>query len=239
MRVTRVYVPVPLSAEQDVVLQDTMAHRLQHVLRCRLGDVVHLFNGEVCQDFPATITAMDRRHVVVQTREGVAQRVCAGPKVHLYQALIKPKPMDWLVQKATELGVDAITPLYTDYTQAKRDRCRDEKNVAHWQSIVIGAAEQCGRGVLPILHHPVDFGLAVASLNDEDRHAFGAMQPPFVSMTSCDPQQGTNLFIGPEGGFSESEVRQLCARNAQASSLGPLVLRAETAALAALVLSMH
>lgn len=236
VRMTRLYVPIPLAAQQEVVLQDAIVHRLQHVLRCGLGDVVHLFNGEVFQDFPATITAMDRRHIVVQTHEGVAQRSCAGPRRHLCQAMIKPKSMDWLVQKATELGVDEITPLYTDYTQAKKDVRRDEKNLAHWYAIAIAAAEQCGRGGLPVIHAPAAFGDSLADLNERALHLVGAMQPPYVGVDAIKQRSDVTIFIGPEGGFSESEYQRLYDHHAHAISLGPLILRAETAAMAALLL---
>jgi 16S rRNA (uracil1498-N3)-methyltransferase len=235
----RFYVPSPLPPFGACAVTGEAAHRIARVLRLRPGESVRLFDP-TGREVEAIIGQMRGAEVTVALVDDLPP-VPHGPRLHLYQALIRPNRYEWLLEKATELGAASITPVLTERVQvrpAELGRAR----ATRWERIAIEAAEQCGRRTLPRLAEPHSFGEAVA-------HAPGLLLLPWEAGREQQPPLGAalrhlgaipselSIFIGPEGGFSAAEAAGARAAGAQLVSLGPLVLRAETAALAALAIA--
>ena len=204
----------------------------QHVrvLRLREGETITLFDGSG-GEVPATLEKIDKREVVVATTTHVAVERESIRSITLCAALIANDRMDWMIQKATELGVTAIQPTYTERSQ--RIPGDVEKRAEHWRGVAIAACEQCGRNQIPKIHAPITLSGALAAIGDQsaillDADGSADKSPPTTDSSSA-------VFIGPEGGFSPSELDALRKRCDHRLRLGPTVLRAETAAIASLV----
>ncbi|MEM7765556.1 MAG: 16S rRNA (uracil(1498)-N(3))-methyltransferase [Pseudomonadota bacterium] len=234
MRTTRLFHDTPLSADSAMTLDGTAAHYLGRVLRARVGHTLELFDGSG-QVFEASITALSRREVslaIGQSRPGLAPSPC---RVTLWQALSRNEKMDWVMQKAVELGVSALQPVTTEHSTAAPVDEKLGKRMAHWQAVIIGAAQQCGRSELPALGRPAS--LAAAPLAEAD--SLNVFAHPGAPVTLTDVLSDTTadsitLAVGPEGGFSESDTAALRDRDFTAVSAGPRILRTETAAISLL-----
>ena len=204
----------------------------QHVrvLRLREGETITLFDG-TSGEVPATLAQIGKRDVLATTSAHVAIEREMPRSVTLYPSLIANDRFDWLVQKATELGVTAIQPTFTERSQ--RIPGDVEKRAEHWRGVAIAACEQCGRNQIPKIHSPITVSDALAALGDQslillDADGSADKSPSAITSSSA-------VFIGPEGGFSPSELDALRKRCDHRLRLGPTVLRAETAAIASLV----
>ena len=204
----------------------------QHVrvLRLREGETITLFDG-TGGEVPATLTQIGKRDLLATTSAHVAIEREMPRSVTLYPSLIANDRFDWLVQKATELGVTAIQPTFTERSQ--RIPGDVEKRAEHWRGVAIAACEQCGRNQIPKIHSPITVSDALAALGDQslillDADGSADKSPSATTSSSA-------VFIGPEGGFSPSELDALRKRCDHRLRLGPTVLRAETAAIASLV----
>lgn len=231
MRVLRAYTAQALSAPAIITLDETASHHLGRVLRVKPGQAVVVFNGNG-GEYAGNVHAVDRRSVQVQlTRFDAVERERATA-VHLGLALIKPDRFAWAVEKATELGVAAITPLITRYTDKPPTQEQAEKRRAHWQQIAISACEQSGRNRIPVIHAP-------QALNDwlvqRDEALRLVADPAGSKAVTVSPPASAALLIGPEGGLTPEEVQAAEQAGFQRLGLGPAILRAETAALTALV----
>ena len=203
----------------------------QHVrvLRLRAGEAITLFDG-AGGEVPAALVRIDKREVLVSTSVRLNVERELSRAVTLYPAFIANDRFDWLVQKATELGVTAIQPTFTERSQ--RIPGDVAKRVEHWRSVAIAACEQCGRNQIPKIHAPVTLSDALEAMGDQSLillDADGSTDISAVTTTSS-----SAVFIGPEGGFSPSELDALRKRCDHRLRLGPTVLRAETAAIASL-----
>jgi 16S rRNA (uracil1498-N3)-methyltransferase len=237
----RFHCPAPLAAGQSLDLPAGAARHVQ-VLRLQPGARITLFNGEG-GEFEATIERIGRSDVRVQvTRHSAVERE-ARREVQLAVGMPANERMDWLVEKATELGASAIRPVLADRSVLKLKGERASKKQAHWQAIAIAACEQCGRNRVPVVHEVLAFGDWVAAMRPG---ATGA-PPALRLLLSLDPKApllhelapgdgGIDLLSGPEGGLSAAEEDAALAAGFRRVSLGPRVLRAETAPLAALSL---
>ena len=183
--------------------------------------------GEV----PAILTQIDKREVLATTSAHVAIEREMQRRVTLYTSLIANDRFDWLVQKATELGVAAIQPVYTERSQ--RIPGDVGKRAEHWRGVAIAACEQCGRNQIPQIHAPITLSDALGALADQSSILLDAAGSAEISPVTTTASSA--VFIGPEGGFSPSELDALRKRCDHRLRLGPTVLRAETAAIAALV----
>lgn len=233
----RFYCPQPLPPGAIVDLPDPVAHHL-HVVRQQPGDEVVLFNGEGGQVRARLVdTAKRRASAEVLAHEAVEAE--APYPVTLAQGLPEGTKMDWIVEKAVELGVAAIQPLAAARSVVKLSGERLEKRHAHWQSVIVAASEQSGRNRLARLAPLQEFKRYVAQPADGVRILLSprATQSLAGWARSVAPQAVT-LLIGPEGGFSAEEEEAALAQGALALGMGPRVLRTETAGLAALA-SLH
>ena len=141
--------------------------------------------------------------------------------------------MDWLLQKATELGVSTIYPVFSKRSMVKLDKKRLHTRMQHWQGIIIHACEQCGRNHLPLLNTPLGLSLAVEQLASNASSYFldASASQRFRQLAQTN---SVNLFIGPEGGFEDAEKTFMIDHGVQPVSMGPRVLRTETAGISAI-----
>jgi 16S rRNA (uracil1498-N3)-methyltransferase len=215
------------------------------------GDAVTLFNNgpgwehSIGGEFSATVTQMGRSHVQVciDSHRGVERENAC--KVHLAVGMPANDRMDWLVEKATEIGVTSIQPLMTERSVLRLAGERAEKKVAHWQSTAVAACEQCGGNRVPTVFAPATLAQWMkAGLNDFEGNPArrllslreGALALGRNGTTGFDAPAGVIFMSGPEGGLSAAEEDAAVANGFVPVSLGKRVLRAETAALAALTL---
>ena len=229
----RFYCPAPLATGLALSLPAGAARHVQ-VLRLQPGDVITLFNGEG-GEFDATVTRMGRSDVEVALGEHRAVEREATRAVHLLAGITANERMDWLVEKATELGVASITPLAAERSVLKLKGERADKKLAHWQGVAVAAAEQCGRNRVPAVHPAVTLKEWLAqppALADRWVLSLAQGTQPLAAVnTSTRP---VIVLSGPEGGLAPAEEAAALAAGFQPVTLGSRVLRAETAPLALL-----
>jgi 16S rRNA (uracil1498-N3)-methyltransferase len=219
------------------------AARHVQVLRMQPGDSLTLFHGgEVGGEFTATITRMGRNEVLVDvgTHDPVARE--ATVPVHLAVGMPANERMDWLVEKATELGVASLQPLVTERTVLRLSGERATKKQAHWQAIAIAACEQCGRNQVPTVHAVMGLEPWLRATPSPGQRLILSLQPgtqALPAVLNMPPLAigGVVFLSGPEGGLSPAEEALALAAGYQPVNLGARTLRAETAALAALVMA--
>ena len=236
MRKTRIFVDQKLRAGTVVVLADEAAHHISRVLRLRLGHPLILFDGRG-GEYDAEISKVNKRNIEVHINQ--YQEVDNEPQLHitLAQGISRGQKMDFILQKAVELGVDRIIPVMTEYGNVRLDEERQQKKIKHWNGIIIGACEQCGRNKIPELVAPLSFDECLGIDAGVDR---GTTKIVLHSGTGgrlsklAKAEDGIMLLVGPEGGFSDNEIEKACAADYQIINIGPRILRTETAALAAI-----
>jgi len=238
MRLTRCFVQAALAGQSQLTLPEGPSTHIARVLRLRAGAALTLFDGRG-GEFEATILAVEKRGVRVQLGAHHAIEREASVAVRLLQCVIRAERMDFIVQKATELGVAAIVPVQSRHGVVRLDESAMERRQRHWQAVAIGACEQCGRNRIPELHTPVSFEAACAA--GTGAHARVLLDPTGTgrlaqALGSQIPEPLTDLsvLVGPEGGFGEDEIALARDHGFLICSLGPRVLRAETAPIAAL-----
>jgi len=236
----RFYHSSSLKLNTTTELDNFAARHLAQVLRAKVGDKIILFNGDGF-DYEAKIKHVDRRDVSVEILNQSANPNESKIHIHLFQALSSNEKMDLVVQKAVELGVQAITPIIASRSQMRlKDEKRDKK-IQHWQQIAISACEQSGRAVIPEIY-PVS--LLTESMNQIDDAALNIMLDPEAKtqlnqLASMDTPSHINVLIGPEGGFSEDEIQLCQSKKVITVNLGPRILRTETAPIATLALLQY
>jgi 16S rRNA (uracil1498-N3)-methyltransferase len=238
----RFHCPTPLRSGDALILPVGTARHVQ-VLRLQPGAVITLFNGEG-GEWDATITRMGRSDVsvLVGTHQPVERE--AGRAVTLAMGMPANDRMDWLVEKATELGVSCLQPLHTAHSVLRLNGERAAKKQAHWQSVAVAACEQCGGNRVPLLQPVAELAgwlketpVPPNALRCVLSLAQGA-QPLSVVLAAAPPHTPVLFLSGPEGGLSPAEDSAARAAGFLPVTLGPRVLRAETAALAALVAAL-
>jgi 16S rRNA (uracil1498-N3)-methyltransferase len=232
----RLYVPNPLSSGADLCLNEERSHYAGRVLRLRVNDEVVLFNGTGCE-FVAVISEVSRSAVKLRVRNRRERSVESPLKINLVQGVSRGERMDIVVQKATELGVSRITPIVTAHSVVRLDVDKSERRATHWTKVAQSACEQCGRTFVPLVDAPQSFTSWMAAPAPGDRKRV-VLQPGAGTRLSdlrllpeC-----VELLIGPEGGLSGTEVDQAMAAGFTQCSLGPRILRTETAAIAAIAI---
>lgn len=232
MRVPRIYLPGPLSEGEQHALPEQSARHVHRVLRLGKGSPLIVFDGEG-QSFNALIVDTTRESTTVALQEAVAEQSESPLHIHLGVALAKGERMDYAIQKAVELGVREITPLYTERAVVKFDEKRAQKRLHHWQGVIQNACEQCGRNRLPLLHDVMQLQAWLQTPLPEPRVLF---EPDTRHALKQIELQDSRICcaIGPEGGWSSSELERMAGQGFQSIRLGPRVFRTETAVVAAL-----
>jgi 16S rRNA (uracil1498-N3)-methyltransferase len=210
------------------------AHHAIRVLRLRAGDPVEVFDGEG-NALRGVIVELTGKRVAIGELEQAATGRESPLQVTLAQSLTSSEKMDWIVQKATELGVREIQPLDSERSVARLTSERAAKRLEHWQQVIVSACEQCGRNVLPTIRAPVDMITWLSNMRAESSTRLILLPEAAVSMQKLGaPKEPVVLLIGPEGGFSETEAGAAIDCGFQAVRMGARVLRTETAAIAGL-----
>lgn len=230
----RFYCPPPLPASGSFNLPPDAAHHASRVLRLRVGDTVQLFDGQG-RECHGVLGDMSGKQVLVSGIMQVEADLESPLPVLLAQALSSSEKMDWVIQKATELGVTEIQPLATERSVAKLSPERAARRTEHWQQVAISACEQCGRNVLPVIHPPLDIMAWLQQMRASGNSKYILLPQGAASLLSQPRPQGTvTLLVGAEGGFSQTESESALLAGFTRIRLGARVLRTETAAVAGL-----
>ena len=234
----RFYCPPPLPLSGSFDLPPDAAHHAARVLRLREGDRVEIFDG-LGNECHGVITKLSGKRVVIGdiTASNIDRE--SPLQVTLAQALSSSEKMDWVIQKATELGVAEIQPLDTERSVARLPAERAAKRLEHWRQVAISACEQCGRNVLPSIHAPLDIMAwlqQTKGLPGESSATKLILLPQGAASlhAQAKPQGKVVLLIGAEGGFTEAESDSALRCCFTPVRMGTRVLRTETAAIAGL-----
>jgi 16S rRNA (uracil1498-N3)-methyltransferase len=230
-RSPRLYIERELDGTR-LELDASEAHYLGHVLRLKRDDRLVVFNGRGTER-AASVVSLQRRGAALALAAVQAPLPESALDLTLLQALPKSDAMDLIVQKATELGVRTLVPVYTEFSIVKLDAERSERRVEHWSKIARSACEQSGRHKPPEIQAPLPLAAALEALPTEPERL--ALDPAgdLSLVARGTPQAGLVLAVGPEGGFGATDWRRLDNARFGRATLGPRVLRAETAALTA------
>lgn len=230
MAAPRFYHPFALTAHTEIALPDALAHHAIRVLRLKDGQDIVLFDGLGTQ-FPATLRIEGKKGFANLGAAETPVRELAG-RITVLQGIASSDKMDWIIEKAVEMGVSCLVPIRAQRSVLQLSAERQAKRMAHWQRVIESASEQCGRNRLMELAAPL-------SLSDYFRdartglHLFCDPDAPQQLAQAIKPQdQAVTILIGPEGGWSPEEQKVALAAQAQAIRFGHRVLRTETAALA-------
>ena len=234
----RFHCPVDLATGVDIELPAGAARHVQ-VLRLQPGDAITLFGDSAGGEWSASVTHMGRSSVRVQATAHHAIEREAPRAIHLLAGITANERMDWLVEKATELGAASLTPLLAERSVLKLKGERADKKFAHWQAVAVAACEQCGRNRVPLIHpaHSLADWLAAhpAAGAAQTTRLLLSLRPGTQPLHAAATGSGAVLFLsGPEGGLSAAEEDLALAHGFAPVTLGARVLRAETAPLAAL-----
>lgn len=232
----RIHCPAPLAAGQQLALPPGAARHVQ-VLRMQPGQSVTLFNGEG-GEWQAVIERMGRSEVQARVERHVAAEREPARAVHLAVGMPANERMDWLLEKAAELGAAGVQPLVCERSVLRLAGERAEKKRQHWQSVAVAACEQCGGNRVPQVHPVLALAqwLARAPADGAARVLLSPRATALALPQAVSADAPVWLLSGPEGGFSAAEEDLALAAGFRAAHLGPRVLRADTAPLAALAL---
>lgn len=238
MRIPRIYQPLAINEHSQLLLNEDGAAHIGRVLRMSAGEKISLFNGDGC-DYLAQIIESTKKKVSVTILSSTQNNSESPLHLHLGQVISRGDRMDFTIQKSVELGVNTITPLFSDRCGVKLVGERLDKKIQQWQKIVISACEQCGRSEIPNIRPAmslVDWCQETTSslkINLHPRADYGINHLPKNN-------QRIRLLIGPEGGLSQEEILMTENFNFTDVLLGPRVLRTETASLTAITaLQLH
>jgi 16S rRNA (uracil1498-N3)-methyltransferase len=235
MRLTRVHVDEPIVAGKRLAVKGGGANHITRVLRLRTGDELTLFDGRG-GEYAARIEEFRKDTVLVAVDRQRAIERESPLSLTLAQGISRGERMDWIIQKATELGASRIVPVFTERSVVRLDAKQADKKAQHWRGIAIAACEQSGRNRVPDLAPPLDFFEFVRS---DEPGATRLLLSPAGTLRIEDLKgigTGITVLIGPEGGLTEVEQETALAAGFQPVRMGPRVLRTETAAIAALTI---
>jgi 16S rRNA (uracil1498-N3)-methyltransferase len=233
MRLNRIFCDGPLTGGTEVDLPSAGAYHVARVLRMREGAPLSVFDGSG-HEFRAEITKVDGDRVTVKLGDATPGTAESPLKITLVQGVSRSERMDWTLQKATELGVAAITPVLTARSVVRLDEKQATKKQAHWRGIVVGACEQCGRAKIPSVSTPMTLREYFANVRKDGlRLVLSPSAPASLVGLSSMPSK-VELLIGPEGGLDDDELHAAQKAGFMPVRLGPRVLRTETAAVVAL-----
>ncbi|MEK6748879.1 MAG: 16S rRNA (uracil(1498)-N(3))-methyltransferase [Pseudomonadota bacterium] len=234
MRRPRIYTPQPLTSGTELALEESPARHLVRVLRLQRGAEVSVFNGRG-GEYSAVIERIERDEVRVRVGAHVERELESPLSIWLGQGISRGDRMDYTLQKAVEMGVGAVFPLAMERSVVKLAGERADKRMQHWQGVVNAACEQCGRNTVPQVHAPqllTQWGEALPKHAQRLMLLPGSVQR--LRDIALDVHRPVALLIGPEGGMSEQESAIARAAQFIPVSLGPRILRTETASIAAL-----
>ncbi len=226
MRFNRFIINCDLSREELEIEDPRVVHQLSRVLRARAGEIIFLSTGRSLQEAKAEIKEINKKKVKVKIISLTSKEVEPNTELTVFSSLIKKDRFEWLLEKATELGVRKIVPILADRTVKLNFKRR------RWEKIILEATEQSGRVLLPELSQAISLKEALGEAKENDFnlffHASGEEASEFDKKN-----RRIGVFIGPEGGWSEKELQLAGSHGLGLTSLGKTVLRSETAGIAA------
>ena len=230
LKMPRFYVDLPLAAGSMLDLPESVLRHVQ-VLRLREGDALTLFDGRG-GEYPATLTALAKKAAQVQLGTHLPLERESTLRLTLVQAVSSGDRMDYTLQKAVELGIGAIQPVFSERSVVKLAGERADKRMEHWRGVLIAACEQCGRNTVPSLRPLQPYGKWLAT---DKNGGLKLLLSPLGQQRLRDlpQQQQISLLAGPEGGLNQDEEAAAIAAGWQPLKLGERILRTETAAVAA------
>jgi len=234
MRDIRVHTKQPLSSGTEIILDDFAAKHIGTVLRLNPGKFVTIFNGEG-GEFKSTITKIKRNKITLLVGEHVKTTNESPLNIHLGIGISRGDRMDTVIQKSTEVGVTEITPLFTERVGVKLQNDKLKSRLLHWQKVCISACEQSHRTKIPIINSPKKIENWIQSAPAQKKIMLDPKGKTQIStLKNNNAIVDISLLIGPEGGFSAREVE--IAKNSEFDqiSLGPRILRTETAPIVAI-----
>jgi 16S rRNA (uracil1498-N3)-methyltransferase len=235
----RFYHSNPLGLNQIITLDEFASHHALRVMRVKVDDFLILFNGDGFE-YRGRVSDINKKTINVEILSKEKNNSESPININLFQSISSNEKMDMVIQKATELGVSSIQPIFTSRSTIKLSLDRTKKRVIHWKQVSISACEQSGRSKIPTIKSPIEFdqiseGIKTNSLNL-------LLHPDNLEESSNLPNEYSgdiNIFIGPEGGFSQDEVLLLKKQNCINIQLGPRILRTETAPLAIIAILQY
>jgi 16S rRNA (uracil1498-N3)-methyltransferase len=231
MRVPRIYQNIPLTPSSRITLDETAHRHIITVLRLEINDKIILFNGDG-NEYPSVITHHNRHTVEVKILDSIIKDFDSSLHLHLGQVITKGEKMDYLLQKATELGISEITPLFSARGEVRLKGEREEKKKEHWHKVLSSACEQCGRNKLPKLNSPLKLPEWVHEVKETTKIMLDhRSEKSFKESTFS---KNIALLIGPEGGLTFEEKIYAERFGFSGVYLGPRILRSETAGVAAI-----
>lgn len=232
MRIPRIYHPAPLSANTEIALSEDAANHVGRVLRMSTGQKLQLFDGSN-RIFDAEITRVDKKNLLVQVHGGQWEDRESPLNLHLGQVISRGDKMEFTIQKSIELGVNLITPLFSERCGVTLSGERLDKKRQQWQKIAIAACEQCGRNRIPEIREAMSLSAWCAEQDDSLKLNLHPRARQSINTLPL-PVEHVRLLIGPEGGLSSDEIAMTAGYGFTDILLGPRVLRTETTALTAI-----
>ena len=233
MRIPRVFVPGPLTAATECALPETALRHVVRALRLQPGAELIVFDGNG-GEYRASLSRVERNGAWVRLNRFDEREAESPLQLTLVQGISRGERMDYAIQKAVELGVHAIVPVFTERSVVQLKGERADKRQAHWQAVAQSACEQCGRNRVPQLHAPAAFSVWLNQWHGEGPAlALDPLAPQALADLPA-PRQPVTVLVGPEGGLTDEELAQAGERGFQGVRLGPRILRTETAAAAIL-----
>jgi len=230
MRISRLFLDTPLAEQKTLNLEGERLNYLANVLRLKVGTALTIFNGQG-GEYAATISEINKRSANIEIGQFSETNLESPLNITLAQGISRGERMDFTLQKATELGVNRIIPLFTERCTVNLKAERLKKRLQHWQGVVQSACEQSGRNQIPFIESAQDFATFLEQKTDQYQILLDPVSSQTLNSISTAPSSIT-ILIGPEGGFSNKEREQAYAKNYQGIQLGPRILRTETAAIA-------
>lgn len=235
----RFYHSNPLGLNQIITLDEFASHHALRVMRVKVDDFLILLNGDGFE-YRGRVSDINKKTINVEILSKEKNNSESPININLFQSISSNEKMDMVIQKATELGVSSIQPIFTSRSTIKLSLDRTKKRLIHWKQVSISACEQSGRSKIPTIKSPIEFdqiskGIKTNSLNL-------LLHPDNLEESSNLPNEYSgdiNVFIGPEGGFSQDEVLLLKKQNCINIKLGPRILRTETAPLAIIAILQY
>ncbi len=205
MRIQRVYTDQPLATGDEITLEEAASHHLHHVLRLQAGDTIHLFSDG--SEYAATLGCIGKHGATALLHQRMTEEPPAALPIHLLIGISRGERMDFALQKATELGVTRITPIFTKRCVVKLNAKKQASRLEHWNRIIVNACEQSGRCRLPRLDSPLEVGAAVMRHNEGTALLLDHRSDKTLHQLER-PRASVTILIGPEGGLSEEERQQ-------------------------------
>ena len=236
MRIPRIYTDVALHTAAEISVDANAYKHIKEVLRLKHGDKVILFNGDG-YDYSGEITALSKKESRISVDCKTQLNNESPCHIHLFQPLCRTEKMDWCLQKATELGVNKITPVISERVNIKIPNDRIEKRIKHWQAVINSACEQSGRATIPSIQSPMALEKLITSELEEQLKIIALPNSNNALIPTINGNASSCIcLIGPEGGFTSKEITLANDVGFYSISLGPRILRLETAVISTITL---